>query len=451
MNFNDFKDKKILILGFGKEGKDSLYFFRKIFPQKLLGIGDRAEFENFDKKTQKLIKKDKNIRLDLGKNYLKSLNKYDIIIKSPGIPFFLPEIINAQKKGTVITSQTKIFLENCPCKIIGITGTKGKSTTTSLIYNILKTANFRAYLVGNIGKPALSFLLRAKKNDIFVHELSSHQLLNIKKSPQVAVFLNIYPEHLDYYPAFKDYFEAKTNITKFQTKNDYFIYNKKQKLIDKLAKKYKAKKIPFNSIRIQKIIKIKDVPLMGKFNLENVRAAIAVAKIFGISDGVIARSIKTFKALPHRLEFIGCYKGIKFYDDAISTIPEATIAAMETLGKDVQTILLGGFERNLDFTELAKKVLKSKIQNVILFPTTGQKIWETIKKEAEKEKKRKLANKKLPKNFFVNNMKEAVRLSYLNTKKGKICLLSTASSSFSIFKDYKEKGNLFKKYVKKWA
>ncbi|MCX6764814.1 MAG: UDP-N-acetylmuramoyl-L-alanine--D-glutamate ligase [Candidatus Nealsonbacteria bacterium] len=446
MNFNNFKDKKILILGFGMEGKDSLFFLRKFFPQKILTIGDRTEFKIFDQKTQKLIKKDKNIRLDLGKDYLKNLNKYDIIIKSPGISFFLPEIKNAQKKGKVLTSQTKIFLENCPCKIIGITGTKGKSTTTSLIYHILKIANFKVHLVGNIGKPVLSLLLKAKKNDIFVNELSSHQLLNIRKSPKIAVFLNIYPEHLDYYPGFKDYFEAKTNITKFQTKNDYFVFNKKQKLINDLAKKSKAKKIPFNTINIEKIIKTKDIPLMGKFNLENIRAAIAVSKIFNVSDEIFAKAIKTFKALPHRLEFIGCYKEIKFYDDAIATIPEATIVAMETLGNDVQTILLGGFERNLDFTELAKKILKSKIQNVILFPTTGSRIWEAIQKEAEKEKKKKSLE-----SFFVNSMEEAVKLAYSNTDKGKICLLSTASSSFSIFKDYKEKGNLFKKYVKKWA
>lgn len=446
MNFNEFKNKKILILGFGKEGKDSLYFFRKIFPKKLLGIGDRTEFKRFDQKTQKLIKKDKNIILELGNNYLQNLKKYDIIIKSPGISFFLPEIKNAQKKGVIITSQTKIFLENCPSRIVGITGTKGKSTTTSLIYHILKTAKFKPYLVGNIGNPALSLLLKTKKNNIFVNELSSHQLLNIKKSPQISVFLNIYPEHLDYYPSFRDYFEAKTNITKFQTKKDYFVYNKKQKLINDLAKKTKAKKNPFNSINIEKIIKIKDIPLLGKFNLENIKAAIAVAKIFNISDDFIAKAIKSFKPLPHRLEFIGTYKGIKFYDDAISTIPEATMAAMETLGDNVQTILLGGFERNIDFTGLAKKISKSKIKNIILFPTTGQRIWEDIKKEFKKEK-----NKKLPKNFFVNNMEEAVKLAYLNTKKGKICLLSTASSSFSIFKDYEEKGNLFKKYVKKWA
>jgi UDP-N-acetylmuramoyl-L-alanine---L-glutamate ligase len=444
MNLKYLENKKILILGFGREGQDTLFFLRKILSQNILTIGDKTNFKNFDKKIQNIIKNDGKIKLQLGKNYLKNLENYDIIIKSPGISPYLPEIKKLKNKNKIITSQTQIFLENCPGKVIGVTGTKGKSTTTSLIYQILKTAKFKTHLVGNIGKPALSFLSKTGKNDIFVYELSSHQLLDIKKSPQLAVFLNIYPEHLDYYPGFKEYFEAKANITNFQTEKDYFIYNKKQKMICGLAKKSKAKKIPFDAINIEKIIKIKDIPLMGKFNLENVKAAIAVAKIFNVSDEIIAKAIKSFKPLPHRLEFVGIYKGIKFYDDAISTIPEATMAAMETLGSEVQTLFLGGFERNIDFTELAKKILKSKIKNIILFPTTGQKIWETIIKEAKKKK-----IKNLPKNFSVNNMKDAVAFAYSKTSRGKICLLSTASSSFSIFKNYEEKGDLFQKYVKK--
>ena len=446
MNLNDLKSKKILILGLGKEGMDNFKFLRKLFPKKILGVGDRLEFKKLDKKTQKLLKSDKKIKLHLGKNYLKALKKYDITLKSPGIPLNLKELKEAKKKGVKVVSQTEIFLENCPGKIIGITGTKGKSTTAALIYKILKEAGLKAHLVGNIGKPVLSLLYRSKESDIYVYELSSHQLVNIKKSPRVAVFLNVFPEHLDYYRNFKEYIKAKANITKFQSKQDYLVFNKEDKIVKEIAKNSKAKKVPFNSLKLEKIIKIKEIPLRGDFNLQNVRAAVAIGKILKVSDRTLAKAIKKFKPLAHRLEFVGEYRSIKFYNDALSTIPETTIAALSALGTKVQTLILGGFERNLDFSKLAKEILKREIKTLILFPTTGQRIWQNIKRETKKVK-----TIKLPAKFFVNNMKDAVGLAYQFTKKGRICLLSCASPSFSIFKDYKEKGGLFKKYIKRFS
>ena len=414
MNLNKLKDKKILILGFGREGRNTFLFLRKLFPKKILGIADKSE---------KIEKPDKNVRLYLGKNYLEAIKNYDVVLKSPGIPFkILPK--SALKK---ITTQTEIFLENCPGKIIGITGTKGKSTTASMIYQILKRGGVKVHLIGNIGKPVLNLLFSATPKDIYVYELSSHQLYNLKKSPQIAVFLNIYPEHLDYYRNFKEYVQAKANITRYQTKTDFLIYNSKNKLVKEIAKKSKAQKIP----------------IKGEYYELNKEAAKAVAKIFKIPEKVIRKVIKKFKPLPHRLELVGTFKGITFYNDALATIPEATIQAIETLGNKVETIMLGGFERNVSFKNLAKKVLESKIKTVILFPTTGEKIWKEILKLAR--------GREVPKHFFVDSMAKAVKLAYQYTKKGRICLLSTASPSFSIFKDYKEKGNLFKKYVKSYG
>jgi UDP-N-acetylmuramoylalanine--D-glutamate ligase len=359
----------------------------------------------------------------LGKNCLNALKDYDIIIKSPGIPF---KILPRSDLGKV-TTQTEIFFENCPGKIVGITGTKGKSTTTSLIYGILKTGGMKAHLVGNIGKPVLSALFSAETDDVYVYELSSHQLYNLKKSPQIAVLLNIYPEHLDYYRNFKEYVNAKANITRYQRKNDYLVYNAGDGIVKKIAQKSKAKKIP----------------VKGNYYSLDRTAARAVGRIFKIPSEIIDRAIKNFKPLPHRLELVGKFKGITFYNDALATIPEATIGALDALGDKVETIMLGGFERNIDFKNLAKRVLKTKIKTIILFPTTGKKIWQEI---VSRQRGR------VPlRHFFVNDMAKAVKIAYDNTRKGKICLLSTASSSFSIFKDYKEKGNLFKKYVKRYA
>ncbi len=433
MKLDELKNKKILILGLGLEGMDTLKFLRKFFSKKALGIGDRLELKNLNSKVRDIIKKDKNLNLHLGEDYLEALKNYDVVIKSPGIQL---RILNSfLKKDQRITSQTEIFFDNCPGKIIGVTGTKGKSTTTSLIYTILKENGFNAYLAGNIGKPMLSLLLTAKPENVYVCELSSHQLLNLKKSPQIAVFLNIYPEHLDYYKDFKEYLLAKSNIACHQKKNDYLVFNSKNKFVSGIAKKSKAKKIPINLIKIKKF----DTLLKGNFNIQNIKAAVAVARLFKIKDKNILKSIKSFKPLPHRLEDIGTYKGIKFYNDALSTVPEATMVALDTLGDKVETIFLGGFDRGIDFKNLAKRILKSKIKTLILFQTTGDKIFRQIIA---------LDSKKKYKAILVQNMKDGVEQAFKHTKKGKICLLSTASPSFSLFKDYKEKGDLFKKYVK---
>jgi UDP-N-acetylmuramoyl-L-alanine---L-glutamate ligase len=430
MTLEELKDKKILILGFGREGMDTFLFLKNLFPNKKLGIADKNQ-----KAFLPSIRAKTGIVWHLGYNYLNSLDDYDVIIKSPGIPF---KNIPKSSLGRVVT-QTDIFFANCPGKIVGITGTKGKSTTTSLVYDILKAGGKNAFLVGNIGKPVLSLLSSASAKDIYVYELSSHQLFNLKKSPQVAIFLNVYPEHLDYYKNLQEYARAKANITLNQTKNDYLIFNKEDPLVKKFAEKSKAKKIAINVKKLSNIIKIKDITLLGKFNLKNVAAAVEAGKILGIPKIKIRQAIMKFKPLEHRLENIGTFKGITFYDDALSTIPETAIAAIDALGKNVQTIILGGFDRGIDFKKLAEKISKSKIKNLIFFPTTGKKIWEDIKRIKKPESFNV---------FFTDNMKFAVKRAYENTEPGKICLMSCASTSFSIFKNYEEKGNLFKKFVK---
>ncbi len=432
MKIEVLKNKRILILGMGREGKAVFEFLRKNFPKKTLGIGDR------EKKIKNQVSNIKNVKWHLGGNYLKAVEKYDFVIKSPGIPIHLPEIEKAFRMGK-ITSQTDIFLENYPGKVIGITGAKGKSTTAALIYRILKEAGLRVHLGGNIGKPAISFLKRGKKDDVFICELSCHQLYNLKKSPEIAILLNVYPEHLDYYRDFKEYVKAKSNITRWQGKSDILIYNPKDRIVEKIAKKSRAQKIkiePEKYSDILKNIRIKFVPEV------NSTAAIETARLFGISREVVKKAVRKFKTLPHRLEFVGEFKGIKFYNDSLSTIPEATIFALNQLKDKVETLILGGQDRGVDFEKLAKRILKSEIKNLLLFPPSGERIW----KEFFFSKK----NNRF-KTFLVQNMKDAVELGFQYTGKGKVCLLSPASPSFGIFKDYKERGNLFKKYIKGYA
>ena len=371
MKIKDLREKKILILGMGREGKSTLSFLKKNFPEKEIGTADRTD----------------------GENYLENLTNFDVIIKSPGIPY-LPEIQKAKDKGKIITSATVIFLKNVKGKVIGVTGTKGKSTTASLIYEVLKSGGLNIFLIGNIGAPALDFLDKDSKNSIFVYELSSFQLSDLDVSPEVAVVTNIYPEHIDWHGNFEDYKKAKENIFKYQTKEDILIQDK-----------------------------------------SGAEAARIVGEIFKIPLKKINKAIKNFKSLPHRLEFVAEKNGIKFYNDSLATNPHATIYGLKKLGDGVETLIAGGFDRGLDYSVLSQKINKSRIENLILFPDTGKKIGQGVSKKIKK--------------FNVNNMKEAVRLAFELTSPGKIVLLSPASASFNMFKDYEDRGNQYKDWIKR--
>ena len=406
MKLQNLKNKKIIIVGFGREGKNTYKTLKKLFPLKSIALADKKE-----------IKADER-EIYTGKDYLNNLKNYDVIIKTPGIPF------NEVKKNAglaKITSQTELFLENCPGKVIGVTGTKGKSTTSTLIYKILKDSFKNVKLVGNMGKPCLSYLLTAKPKDIFVFEMSCHQLDHISKSPNIAVFINIYPEHLDYYKTFLKYFNSKKNITKFQDRNDLFIYNPEFKEIENI--KTKAHKIPF-----------KESFLKNNIHKNTIAAAIAVSKTFGLTEKEIKKSIDEFKTLDSRIEFLGNFNGINFYNDSLATIPEATIFALNEL-KNVDTLILGGLDRGIKFNKLTEEIKNKKIKNIILFPNTDKKIYKDLKNENINF-------------FFTDSMKEAVLFAKKNTKKGSICLLSPAAPSYNLFKDYKDRANQFKKYLK---
>lgn len=459
MKTDQLKDKKILILGFQQEGMTTLKFLRQLFPQKVIGVADKLTAKELKlKAARETIRSDQNLRLHLGRNYLEAIKEYDVIFKAPGISPFLPQI---QEAKIPILSETALFFDLCPGKIIGVTGTKGKGTTSTLVYDLLKAANKKVFLVGNIGVTRLELLPELDKNSSVVYELSSHQLLGLNKSPQIAILLNVFPEHLDYYQNFDQYVQAKANITRHQTAQDFFIFNEDDYLVKKIAQKTKAQIIPFSlktklaqgcfveneaivyrtDEKGEEIIPVKEVPLIGHFNLQNVMAAIIVAKLFSLPISKIKKAIKNFKPLEHRLEKVGIFQGITFYNDALSTIPQSAIEAIESFKGQVGSVILGGFERHQDFKDLAKTVWKNKIETVILFPTTGQRIWEEIKAAQPK-------NQPLPKHLFTKNTKEAVEFAYQNTGKGKICLLSPASPSFSVFQDYQERGRLFKKYAR---
>lgn len=400
--------KKVLILGYGKEGKTTEKYLKKKYPHLTIGIADKS----------------------LSADYLDKQKDYDLVIKTPGIP--------ANNVTTSYTTASNIFFAEINNLVIGVTGSKGKSTTASLIYHILKTAKKPAHLIGNIGNPALESLLKpVSKEDIFVMEMSSYQLGDIKFSPQIAVITSLFPEHMNYHGNVDKYFLAKKNIFRYQKPTDYFIFNPKYRILNQWAKESVSRAIP--SISESKI-NPKTIKLVGEHNIDNINAAITVAKLFKVNDQSIQSAIQSFNPLPHRLEFVGEYSGIKFYDDAISTAPESTIAAIEGL-KTIGSILLGGEDRGFGFNYLVKILIQYKIPNIVLFPNTGDKIDKLIHQRSNYQ----------PKILKTNKMEEAVKFAYQYTPKNTICLLSTASPSYSVWKNFEEKGDLFKKFVKKYS
>ena len=430
---NEIIGKSVLILGYGAEGQSVHRWLKKFYPDLKIGIAD-----------QKLKNRNRSLLTTSGD----SCSNYDTIVKSPGIPPNLPALTAASAKsgsafggkaaGKHITSATNIFFSVCRGKIIAVTGTKGKSTTASLIHAILSRAYPDVRLVGNIGNPALDYLDGADKNTLFVIELSSYQLEDLRYGPLVAVILDIVPEHLDRYRDFESYVAAKSQIVRFQSPADYVIFNPDHDIPAKIASQGSARKVRFSPTGP---LPASDIPLLGQGNLENCLAAAAAAKVIGVPSSAIRQAIINFKSLPHRLENIGEYRGITFYDDSIATIPQATIHALNALGEKVETLIAGGFDRGLDYTELGKFLVnRNGLKNLILFPDTGAKIWQSVLSAAGKSP---LHLMKLP----VSSMEQAVDIAFANTAKGKICLLSPAAASYNLFKNFEARGDELKQQI----
>ena len=405
MQITELQNKTILILGYGKEGQSTERFLKAKVPSAKILIADQSK----DPK------------------YLEKQHDADIVIKSPGIP--------SQLLNVPYTTATNIFFANDNHTKIGITGSKGKSTTSSLIYAMLKQAGKHVHLIGNIGTPMLDYLINPVEEDaIFVCELSSYQLQDLNYSPHVSVIVSLFPDHINYHGTVEDYYEAKHQIIKNASAEDYFIYNPQFELLTKWAKEADCKTLPFISELPESVTTI---PLLGEHNRSNIRGAITAARICNVSDEDIAQAIASFQPLAHRLQPVGTFKDIPFYDDAISTTPESTIAAINSLPK-IGTIFLGGQNRGYDFHELVKIVLEKEIQNVVLFPDSGEAILNAFKETQQT----------LPNILQTDSMEAAVKFAYDHTPSGTICLLSTASPSYTIWKNFEEKGDIFQLYVR---
>lgn len=444
---NYLEDKRILILGFGREGESTYKLLRKYFPEKNLFIADK-KMNLLDEKIE--LMEDPYLEVSLGENYLNGIEEYDLIIKAPGISLKDVDLTNIENK---ITSQLELFFEFINVYTIGITGTKGKSTTSSLMYKVLIDQGKDAFLLGNIGEPIFNYIEVIKKDSIVVLELSSHALEFVKKSPNIAILLDIYEEHLDHYKSFARYIEAKFNVAKFQSENDFLIYNydnenmrnydfnyKKNDYAVSLETKPSLKnnvyiENDFIYINEQKQMNInEDMNLKGMHNINNIMFILSACNILNLDLNTAIKSIKEFKPLEHRMEFVATVNEVDYYNDSIATIPESTMNAVNAL-KNVNTILVGGNDRGVDLSELIEFLRNNEtIENIICLPKTGEYIKEGLVG----------VNKNVA---FFEKLEEAVKYAKEVSKPNTICLLSPAASSYGYFKNFEERGKLFKQYV----
>ena len=405
----NYSGKKVAILGYGLEGTDAEKFL------KSAGASVTILDQKFDDK------------------YLENLERFDIIVRSPGVYRFLPEIVKAEKSGSKITSAVNLFFENCPAEIIGVTGTKGKGTTSTLIYEILKAAGFDVYLVGNIGKSYLELLPKLTKNSWVVMEMSSFQLIDMDVSPHIGVVLNITLDHMDWHKSVEEYKKAKKNIVLHQGSDDFAVINEEYDTPRSFAKDLKSKVVFFSKKTLDKDFR-ENLLLRGEHNLENIAAAVTVAGIIGIAKNIILDTVKSFKGLEHRLELVGEVDGRTFYNDSFATGPQPTIAAIRSFSEP-ETLILGGSDKGLDYRELRDEIEKrDNVKNLILIGQIGEKIGVEIKGKNIVD-------------LGHTSMNRIIEVAFEITPKGGVIILSPAAASFDMFQNYKDRGMQFKEAV----
>lgn len=452
---SDWKDKKIGILGLGIEGVSTAHFLSTT--GAVITVLDKNEEKDVNQTLLSGVKK-LGVSFIFGKEYLKQIDTYDVIVRSPGIKTLTPELVAAREKGITVTSQTQMFLDACPCPVIGVTGTKGKGTTSTLIAEMLKKEGFDTYIGGNIGLPPLTFLNKLTPKSRVVLELSSFQLQDVTKSPHIAVMLMVTSEHLDYHADTYEYVEAKRNILRFQTKEDFAVINRdyvaslesdihtegEVYYVSRERSTQRGCYIKDNAVYIslkedneEKIVNTDDILLPGKHNLENICAATLAAILCGVKVYSIASVLKTFKGLEHRLELIAEKNGVKYYDDSFSTTPETAIAAIEAFSAP-EILILGGSHKGSDFSQLGLTIREAK--NIKAIIGIGVE-WEKIHDEIGELKKEILIVE------GAKDMQTIVQAASRIAEKGDVVLLSPACASFDMFKNYKERGNQFKEEV----
>lgn len=455
--FNTYiKNKRVAIIGLGVSNIPLIDYLYKLGSSIMLF--NNEPIEKLDNKILDKIYEDK-IEYSFGENYLLKLNGFDVIFRSPSCRPDLPEIQKEVARGAVLTSEIELVLKLCPGVTIGVTGSDGKTTTASLIYEILKEQNLNCYLGGNIGTPLFTKIADMRPEDYIVLELSSFQLMTMDLSPNIAVVTNIAPNHLDIHNSYEEYIKSKANIFKYQNENDLLVLNNDNEITKEFGKHAKAKVVYFsskekldnglivddniikscdNGLR-RHIINIKNIKLRGIHNYENICAALAATESIASQEAQIS-AISKFPGVEHRLEFIKEKNGIKWYNDSIASSPTRTIAGLNSFNESI-VLIAGGYDKNLDYNPLGLPII-NKVSNLILLGQTAGKISSAVNAELR-------YNNKEINIYKVESLEDAVSKANEVAKKGEVVLLSPASASFDMFKNFEERGKKFKELVSK--
>lgn len=458
-NFNkNLKNKNIAIIGLGVSNLPLLEYFYK-YGAKITVFDDR-NIADFDAEIINKIK-EYEVNTFFGKDNLLNLHGFDIIFRAPSCLPTKPELVAEKENGAEVTTEIEMLVRLAPCKIIGVTGTEGKTTTTSIITAIIKQNGINCYLGGNIGKPLFTELEKFTPEDIIILELSSFQLMEMNISPEIALVTNVYPDHLNVHKSYEEYQDAKKNIFKHQSSNGITILNKDNEITYSFKNEVVGDTIFFSSkeslndgyfydrndgnIKLNEngkttiLINKSEIKLRGIHNYENICAALAATKTIVPIEKQIA-AIKDFTGVEHRLEFVKEIDGVKYYNDSIGTSPASTIAGLNAFDENI-VLLAGGSDKGLDYTEIGEKIAE-KVGTLILTGPTAEKIETATLKFLNKSKND-------IKIYHCKNLEEAVNLSKTVSKSGDIVLLSPASASFDSFKNFIERGNKFKEFVNK--
>ena len=456
--FNKYLNgKKVAIIGLGVSNIPLIGYLNKYKAD--VTVFDNKEIDEIDKKVMDEVVSH-GMKFSLGKNYLSNLKGFDLIFRSPSCLPTTLELVEEAQRGAIITTEIEMVIELCPGFVIGVTGSDGKTTTSTLIYKILKEKGYNCYLGGNIGIPLFTEIENMNPDDIIVLELSSFQLMNMKVSPKISVITNLTPNHLDKHSCIEEYIEAKKNIFKHQDKYGTLILNYDNEVTREFAKDAPGKVIFFSSknkisdgyiidegkikfsvaeLRAH-ILDGKDLLLKGNHNLENVASAIAATRDFCTTEDVL-KALKDFPGVEHRLELVlESEKRVKWYNDSVSSSPTRTIAGLDAFPFKNMILIAGGYDKNLDYESLAKPILDN-CKTLILLGQTADKIEEAVNKEL----KHSIKDIDI---YRCNTLEQAVLIANKISEKGDIVLFSPASASFDMFKNFAERGNFFKELVK---
>lgn len=453
---NELRTKKIAIIGLGVS---NLPLIKILISEGCdVTLFDSKELENMEESTSKYII-DNNVKASLGTNYLEKLVGFDVIFRSPSMLPTNHYLEEESKRGTIITTEIEQVIKLSPSKIIGITGSKGKTTTTTILYNILVGMGYSTYLGGNIGTPLFSKLDEMTKDDIVVLELSSFQLMNMEVSPNISIITNISPDHLDLHGSYEEYINAKKYIFKNQSKSDILVLNLDDNIVSTFGEYAKGSVRYFKNKTLDKsilkdnyvldrgyitynddkIIDISKLLLRGNHNYLNICASLnAIKDYINVSNEELERIVADIKGVTHRLEFVREINGVKWYNDSASTTPDKSYAGLNAFDEKI-ILIAGGYDKNISYDEMAKPIL-DKCSKLILFGATRDKIYNAVMNEC------KNSDKSIP-IYLLDSLEEVISVANRVSESGEVVLFSPASASFDMFKNAYQRGDLFKEMV----